>query len=80
MALPVFSLQPGLLNLGLGIYKAESVIHCNQDGSITLTWTDQTKGQEVVTMKEGQDFAIYEADLVEITAGDFHMSRQQVEP
>jgi len=76
MALPVFSLQPGLLNLTTGTYKAESIIHCNLDGSITLNWTDQTKTPETIGMTIGQDFAIYEADTVEITAGDFHMSRQ----
>ena len=76
MALPVFSLQPGLLNLTTGTHKAESIIHCNLDGSITLNWTDQTKAPETITMTIGQDFAIYEADTVEITAGDFHMSRQ----
>ncbi len=76
MALPVFSLQPGLLNLGAGVYKAESIMHCNIDGSITLTWTDTTKAPETVAMTAGQDFATYEADTVEITIGEFHMSRQ----
>jgi len=76
MALPVFSLQPGLLNLTGGTHKAESVIHCNADGGFTLTWTNPNVPPTDVTMTVGQDFAIYEADTIEITSGDFHMSRQ----
>ena len=76
MALPVFSLQPGLLNLTSGIHKAESILHCNLDGAVTLTWTTPGVPPTTVNVLEGQDFAIYEADTVEIISGDFHMSRQ----
>ena len=73
MALPTFSLQPGLLNLTSGVHQAESIIHCNEDGSISLNFNGIV---ENIEMKSGQDFAIYEADAVEINSGNFHMSNQ----
>ena len=74
MALPILSLQQGTINLGAGVYPAGSVIHCELDGSITLTWNDGTT--TVYAMVAGMDRGIYDAKTVEITSGTFTMANQ----
>ena len=82
MALPVLSLQKGLINLGPGTYKAESVIHCEADGDVTLTWKDGSPENNFTptttdySMVAGEDRAIYDVDLVTINSGTFTLSRQ----
>ena len=82
MALPVLALQKGLVNLGTGTYPAESVIHCEEDGEIVLTWKDGTPENNFTptttnySMLKGEDRAIYDAELVEIVSGTFTMARQ----
>ena len=74
MALPLLALQKGLINLGAGTYPAGKVIHCEADGGFTITWDDNTTTP--YTMVIGDDRAIYEAKLIEITSGTFTMARQ----
>ena len=82
MSLPVLALQKGLINLTSGTYPAESVIHCEEDGEIVLTWKDKSPENNFTptttnySMVKGEDRAIYEADLVEIVSGTFTMARQ----
>ena len=74
MALPVLSLQKGLINLGAGTYSAESIIHCEDDGDIILTWEDETT--DSYSMLAGEDRAIYDVETITINSGIFTMSRQ----
>ena len=82
MALPVLALQKNLVNLTSGTYQAESVIHCEADGDLVLTWKDGTPENGFVptttpySMVKGEDRAIYDVALVEIVSGTFTMARQ----
>ena len=82
MSLPVLALQKGLINLGAGSYPAESVIHCEEDGDIILTWKDKSPENNFTptttsySMVKGEDRAIYDVALVEIVSGTFTMARQ----
>ena len=80
MALPVLSLQKGLINLGVGTYHAESIIHCEEDGQLALSFKNKTPGisDTIVTydMIKGEDRGIYDVDTVEIVSGTFSMARQ----
>ena len=82
MALTVFPLQKGLINLGPGTYPAEAIIHCEADGDLVLTWNDATPENNFTptttnySMITGDDRAIYDVDIVEIVSGTFTMSKQ----
>jgi len=80
MALPVLSLQLGLINLGAGIYAAESIIHCEDDGQLALNFKNKTPGvadtSVTYDMTAGEDRGIYDVDTVEIISGTFSMARQ----
>jgi len=82
MALPILSLQKGLVNLGTGTYPAESIIHCEADGDIKLTWKDGTPENGFTptttdySMVAGEDRGIYDVAIVEIVSGTFTMAKQ----
>ena len=80
MALPVLSLQLGLINLGPGTYHAESIVHCEEDGELSLNFKSKIPGVSDTrisyVMTAGEDRGIYDVDTVEIISGVFTMARQ----
>lgn len=66
-------LQQGLLNLTAGTFTSVTIVHCELDGTITLTWEDGTTTD--YTMVAGADVFVYEAVSVTIIAGTFTLAK-----
>ena len=73
-----FPLRKGLVNISTGTVTDPStdlrpqLAHCVADGSLTLTWSDDSTS--VVALIAGDDFSMAEAVTVEVTSGSFHFA------
>ena len=66
-------LQPGRLNLSTGTFTNVTIVHCQEDGDITLKWFNG-EPDETYSMLSGEDVFVYEAETVTIVTGIFAIS------
>ena len=77
-AAQVFPLRKGLIDITTGTVtdpvsgKRPLIAHCVADGSLTLTWSDNSS--TVVSFIAGDDFSMVEASSVDVTSGTFHFA------
>ena len=77
-AAQVFPLRQGLIDITTGTVtdptsgKRPLIAHCVAEGSLTLTWSDNST--TVVSFIAGDDFSMVEAEAVAVTAGSFHFA------
>jgi len=77
-AAQVFPLRQGLIDITTGTVtdptsgKRPLIAHCVADGSLTLTWSDNST--TVVGFIAGDDFSMVEASSVDVTSGTFHFA------
>ena len=64
-------LQQGKVNVTTGTYTGNVILHCEVDGSLTITWFDDTT--TVKAMVVGEDVLCRDRDFksVAITSGTF---------
>ena len=77
-AAQVFPLRQGLIDITTGTVtdptsgKRPLIAHWVADGSLTLTWSDNSS--TVVSFIAGDDFSMVEAEAVAVTTGSFHFA------
>jgi len=77
-AAQVFPLRKGLIDITTGTVtdptsgKRPLIAHCVADGSLTLTWSDNST--TLVDFIAGDDFSMVEAEAVAVTTGSFHFA------
>ncbi len=77
-AAQVFPLRQGLIDITTGTVtdptsgKRPLIAHCVAEGSLTLTWSDNST--TVVSFIAGDDFSMVEAEAVAVTTGSFHFA------
>jgi len=67
----VLELQKGKVGVTSGVTTGNQVVHCEVDGSITITWDDDTT--TLYNMSTGSDRNIRDNQMktVEVTTGTF---------
>jgi hypothetical protein len=64
-------LQKGQINMTSGtVDRGTHIIHCVEDGTVTLTWSDTTTDD--VAMKSGEDYAVRGASVT-VASGTVHI-------
>lgn len=58
------------VNLISGAHDVENLIHCVEDGAVTITWATNTTAS--IDMLAGQDFAF--TGTVSVASGKFHLN------
>lgn len=74
VAIQTMPLYYGLVNLTSGTYTGVSLVYCAEDGSIDVTWNEDTSTSETITMSEGESFSLMDVYSVEISDGTFHLA------
>lgn len=70
--LPAFPLFPGYTNLTSGTYENVRLIHCVEDGEVSVTWADGTE-EPALAMLTGDDFAFPSGTSVTISTATCHI-------
>lgn len=70
-AVQVFTLTQGKCNLVSPNTTANpSLVHCVEDGSVVLTWSDET--ETTIAMTAGDKFGLRGVTLATVSSGKFH--------
>ena len=64
-------LLEGKVNLNTGTHSVKTLVHCVEDGSITVTW--QSGNTDTVDMVAGQDYALNDVEI-NISSGKYHIN------
>ena len=71
-SIQAFPLNKAGFNVTTGSFNDVRLIHCSEDGDITITWSDDSTG--TISCVTGDDFGIYMGKSVEVVSGTFQLA------